>query len=111
MPATTPVYSALAPPRRTRIMSPFGPLAFLRTPSTSTSIASGLTPWNTVYATPFIPAWIWLTAMVGTGLEFSAFPAREDKNKQSTHPRTTRLMKFAPEDRQQVRQKKLHFAC
>src|SRR5438309_37474 len=33
--------------------------------------------------------------MVGTGLEFSAFAAREDTKKQSTHPRTTRLMNLS----------------
>ncbi len=48
IPATTPVYSALVPPSRTRMMSPFGPLAFLSTPRTSTSIDSGFVPWNTV---------------------------------------------------------------
>src|SRR5229473_7839884 len=64
MPATTPVYSTFCPCRRTRIMSPFGPLTLCSTPNTSTSMDSGFTPSNTVYATPRMPVRIWLTAIV-----------------------------------------------
>ena len=48
MPATTPVYSTFLPCKRTRMMSPLGPLALRSTPRISTSIGSGVTPSNTV---------------------------------------------------------------
>jgi len=47
-------------------MSPLGPLAFFSTPSTVKSIASGCVPWNTVYATPFMPALMSDTGIVNT---------------------------------------------
>ena len=37
------------------MMSPLGPFMLCRTPRTSTSIDSGLTPSKTVYATPRMP--------------------------------------------------------
>ena len=48
IPATTPVYSALAPVSRARIIASPGPCAFGMTPRMSTPKGSGSTPWNTV---------------------------------------------------------------
>src|SRR5260370_39153864 len=62
--ATTPVYSGFVPCRRTRMRSPLGPLEFFMTPSTSTSMDSGLVPSNTVYATPRMPGLSWSTVMM-----------------------------------------------
>ena len=55
MPATTPVYSGLAPWSRARIMSWPGPRAPRNTPRISTSIASGLVPVKTVQAVAVMP--------------------------------------------------------
>src|SRR5271156_841447 len=76
MPATTPVYSGLAPPRRARIMSCPGPRALCSTPRISTSIASGWVPSKTVYATPRRPRCTWSSgktpaATEGGGVEGS----------------------------------------
>src|SRR5271163_3550133 len=59
MPATTPVYSGLAPRSRARIMSCPGPRALCSSPRISTSIASGCVPSKTVYATPCKPRCTW----------------------------------------------------
>src|SRR5215813_13547099 len=64
MPATTPVNSTLEPWSRARITSDFGPAMSGRTPSISTSTGSGLVPSNTVYATPCMPAFTWLSGMI-----------------------------------------------
>src|SRR5690348_3928703 len=91
MPATTPVYSTLGPCRRTRITSPLGPLTSLRTPRTSTSMGSGLVPSNTVYATPRMPAWIWLKGRILVFRDRSlATPATVNRNRLNT----TRGAKF-----------------
>ena len=57
MPATTPVYSGLAPCNWARIMSWPGPRAPLRTPRISTCMDSGALPVKTVQAVPIRPRW------------------------------------------------------
>lgn len=68
MPPATFVRDAL-PVNFATMMSCLGPHAFSHLPTISTGIGSGLLPWNTVHATPFMPGF---TAPSGKS---STFPA------------------------------------